>query len=523
MKSERSRRSVRWTELPSSSMQRESDFTGARSDEMHPTKAGDQMGTLRVEHSSAPYYSPAALSVDFQFPQQTSAPGGSEPSCTSSDADHAYSNPRAPVPHKTNILYATGPDVLYETGPSRPESLASPYGFPPSKIPAIDARPLSQSHSNFTGATSASRSISPRRATTTTATSVSPTFFKRNSVLQESPTRCVSPLPGNSREGALSPSVRMSGFKVPLAGQLELRTVDEARQAVGTTEDRFAPSGSGYGAGNSPTAVPGPSGSSSIPFPREPMEILPIRRPPARAEMSGRDHQMREMERKRESTRIVQLAMASPGMPVSMESFSTDSVLETHQGVAPKPFATATHEGSHPPVSMRPDHLRKDSLAATTETHQTRFSTKSYPYAGLIALHAPTARPLSASSQAKSQMSFGQFSLSAETDYGNRIGALSKSASRAASFSSSQYLYGYPDASLDEDNARGRSLRSSRRSSLSAFSVDPTSSSGRQRNLSFGPSGRAGARASFGPTNKAEAAQRAAALIQLTSGVRRDR
>jgi hypothetical protein len=216
------------------------------------------------------------------------------------------------------------------------------------------------------------------------------------------------------------------------------------------------------------------------------------------------------------SRRIVQLAMASPGALVSMESFSTDSqgAFDVHEGVV---------SGSHPPVSIRPEYFRKDSLTATTETHQTQLSTKSYPYAGLIALHAPTARPLSVSTKAKSPVSIGDLSLSLETDYGYPVGAQGKQASSAASFSSSQYLYGYPTANLEGESTRGQSFSRSRRSSMSALSADPTTSPGRPRIPSLGPSGRPGARASFGPINKAEAAQRAAALIQLTSGVRRDR
>lgn len=291
----------------------------------------------------------------------------------------------------------------------------------------------------------------------------------------------------------------------------------------GTGDDLFATSG--YGAGNSTNVVPAPSGSSSIPFPREPVQVLPVRRPPGREEMTSLEHQEREQARKMMSRRIVQLAMTSPGPLVSQESFSTDSQgdLDMHESIASKLLGNFSNEGSHPPVSVRPEHFRKDSLATTSETHQTGFSSKSYPYAGLIALHAPTARPLSVSSKAKSPNSMGKLSLSAETDYGNPFGAHSKQASRAVSFSSSQYLYGYPNASLDGESVRGRSLSRSRRSSTSALSGDPTASPRRQRNPSLGPSGRAGARASFGPTSKAEAAQRAAALIQLTSGARRDR
>ena len=459
----RSRRSVRWTEhLPPSPIRRGSDVTGDGSDRMYPT---DRMSAARVEEASP-----------------------------------ALSSPQAPVLHETNILYTTSPDVLYATGPSRSESSTSSY-----------AAPLSQSRSNFTGATSASRSISPRRATTTTATSVSPSFFKRTSV---------SPPRRDSREGELTPSARMTEFGLTPASHLGARTVGGAGQGIrtssGPAEEVF--SSGGYGAGDSSHAVPGPSGST-IPFPSEPLDILPIRRPPRRDETMNPERQVREKEMKKVSKRIVQLAMAAPGEPRSDESYSTDTheVLEKHEGVPSKLLWTPTFGGSHPPVSIRPEH-RKDSFTATTETHQTQYSTKSYPYAGLIALHAPTARPLSVSSKAKSPVSFTHLSLSAETDYGHPLGGQSKRTSRAASFSSSQYLYGYPTTNVENESVRGRSLRSSRRSSMSALSG---TSPGRPRNTSSGPSGRSGARASVGPTSKAEAAQRAAALIQLTSGVRR--
>ena len=518
--SDRIRRSVRWTEVPPSSKKRESDFTRASSDEMYPTMVRDRMSTTGVEESSIPNPIPASLSLDFQFPnQQTRALSVSELSDSPPAANPAFNLPRVPVRYEANILYATNPGVLYGTGPSRPESAASSYLFPPTRALLIEERHLSQPRSNLTAATSASRSVSPRRATTTTAaTSVSPTFYNRTSGIQESPPRPVSPPLRNSREGTLNPSALMAGFGLTPAGQLEARTMGGAGQGVGTssgTEEGLLATG-GYGAGHGPNAVPGPSGSSSIQFPRESLQVLPTHRLPKYDEMMRRELQAREKERKMMSRRIVQLAMASPGALVSMESFSTDSqgVLDMYEGVA---------SGSRPPVSIRPEHFRKDSIAATAETHQTGFSTKSYPYAGLIALHAPTARPLSVSSKAKSPGSFGHLSLRAETDYGNPFGALSKRTSRDASFSSSQYLYGYPTANLDAESVRGRSLSRSRRSSMSALSADPTISPGRPRNPSLGSSGRAGARASFGPTNKAEAAQRAAALIQLTSGVRRDR
>ena len=504
MNGERIRRSVRWTELPPGSIQRESDFTDAQGDEIYRTMA---MGTAGAEESSIPNPIPASPSLDFQFPKrQTSVLSVSELSDSPPAANPAFTNTRIPIPYETNVLYATRPDVLYGSGPSRPESEASSYAVPPARTLLIHERPLSQPLSNLTGATSVATSVSPRRATTTTAaTSVSPTFYNRTSGIQGSPPRSVSPALRNSREGALNPSALMAGFGLTSASQLGARTVGGAGTGGGLSAT------SGYGA----HAVPGPSGSSSVPFPRESLQVLPIRRPPKRDEMMSRERQARENERKMMSRRIVQLAMASPGALVSMESFSTDSqgVLDMHEAVA---------SGSRPPISIRPEHFRKDSLAATSETHQTRFSSKSYPYAGLIALHAPTARPLSVSTNAKSPVSFGDLSLSPETDYGNPFGAQSMHASRDASFSSSQYLYGYPTANLDGESARGRSLSRSRRSSMSAFSTDLTNP-GRPRNPSLVPPGRAGARASFGPTNKAEAAQRAAALIQLTSGARRDR
>jgi hypothetical protein len=526
MNSGKSHRSVRWTELPPSSMHREPNSTGARSDEVYPTMARDRMTAAQIEESSAPNPIPASLSLDFQFPHHhSSALSGSESSHSPSVANPAFTIPRVPVRYETNILYATSPDVLYGTGLSRSESSASSYAAPPTRGLPIDERPLSQPRSNFTGVTSASRSISPRRATTTTATtSVSPTFFKRTSYVQQSPPRSVSPAFRDSSEGAMSPRAQMAGFGLTPASQLEARTVGGAGEVgMGAAEDLSA--SSGFGAVTSSKTVPGLSGASSIPFPRESMQILPVRRPPKRDEMTTSEQQAREKERKMMSRRIVQLAMASPGALVSQESFSTVSqgMPDTYEAVTEKLLGAPTNEGSHPPVSIRPEHFRDDSFAATIETHQTRFSTKSYPYAGLIALHAPTARPLSASSKAKSPISSGRLSLSAETDCGNTFGGQSKQPSRAASFSSSQYLYGYPTGNVDGESARGRSLRSSRRSSMSAVSADPTASPWRQRNPSFGPSGRAGARASFGPTNKAEAAQRAAALIQLTSGVRRDR
>jgi hypothetical protein len=514
-------RSRRWTELPPSSMQQGSTFTGDRSDEMYPTTARDLMGIARVEEASR---IPTSASLDFfQFPnKQAGSLNGSESYHGPPAANTAFSNPQAAVLYKTNILY--------ETGPSRPESSTSSYAVPPptEALPAVpaDGRPPSESpiRSNFTGVTSASRSVSPRRATTTTATSVSPSFFKRTSGVRLSSPRSVSPLRQDSRGGESSPSAQMAGFGLTPASQSETWTIGGAGQvgtSSGTSEGLFA--SSGYGAGNGPNAVPGPSGSPFVPFPREAMRIPPIRRTRGRDEMSP-EHQLREKERHRLSKRIVQLAMASPGPAVS-ESSSADTheVLEMYEGVASKPSGAPPHEGSHPPVSIRPENIRKDSTAATTETHHTRLSTKSYPYAGLIALHAPTARPLSVSSKAKSQVSLGPLSSSAETDYGNPFGAQGRRASGAVSFSSSQYLYGYGSPNLDDESVRGRSL--SRRSSLSALSVDPTASPGWQRNPSWshGSSGRAGARASFGPTNRAEAAQRAAALIQLTSGMRRDR
>ena len=502
------------------SMQQESDFTGA-------TIARDRIGGALYEESSPPMPIPASLSLDFQFPRHhASIPSVSESSHSPSAAEPAFTIPRVPVRYDTNILYATSPEVLYGAAPSLSECSESFYAVPPTKALPIDERPLSQPLSNLTGATSASRSISPRRATTTTATtSISPTFFKRTSDVQQSPPRSVSPPLRDSSEGALSPHARMAGFRLTAASQLEARIVGEARQEAGIgmgTPDELCAS-SGYTAGTSSNPGSSPSGASSIPFPRESLQVLPIRRPPRRDETS--EHQAREKERKIMSRRIVQLAMASPDALVSLESFSTVSqgMPDVYEGVTAKSLRGPANAGSYPPGTIGPEHFRDDSLAATTETHQTGFSTKSYPYAGLIALHAPTARPLSVSSKAKSQISLGHMSLSAETDYANTFGGQSKQASRAASFSSSQYLYGYHTTNVDGESARGRSLRSSRRSSMSAFSLDPTASPWRQRNPSLGSSGRAGARASFGPTNKAEAAQRAAALIQLTSGVRRDR
>lgn len=511
----KSRRSAQWTERPLSSPQRESV----------------SRYRISIEESSAPLPIPGSLSSDFhdfQFPnQQTPALNVPERSYSPPAANPSFTIPRVPVRSETNVLYATSPDVLYETGPPRSEGPASTLAVPLARALHVDERPLSQPRSTLTGETTASRSISPRRATTTTAaTSVSPTFFKRTSDIQLSPARSISPPLWESREGPLSPSARMAGFRLAPASQLEARTVGEAEQGMGTSsgmgEDLFATSV--YGAGNGTNAVPGPSRSSSIPFPREPVQVLPVRRPPGREEMTSLEHQAREKERKAMSRRIVQLAMASPGALLSQESFSTDSQadVDMHEGVAPKLSGNLSNEGSHPPVSIRPEQFRKDSLAATSETHQTGFSAKSYPYAGLIALHAPTTRPLSVSSKAKSPNSLGHLSLSASTDYGNPFGH-SKQASRAVSFSSSQYLYGYPTANLDGESVRGRSLSRSRRSSSSGLSGDATTSPWRPRNPSLGPSGRAGARASFGPTSKAEAAQRAAALIQLTSGARRNR
>lgn len=524
----RSRHSVRWTELPPGSVQRESDFTGARSDGMYPTMARDKTGSTHIEGFSAPLPIPASPSsdFDFQFPRHhASAPSVSESSHSPLSADPPFSVSRVPVRYEANILYATSPEVLYGTAPSLSESSTSSYVVPPTRALPIDERPLSQPRSNFTGATSASRSISPRRATTTTdTTSISPTFFKRTSGFQQSPPRSVSPPLRDSSEGALSPRARMAGFGLTPASQLETRIVGEAGQGVGMrssiAEDLFAPSG--YGAGTSSNPISGPSRGSSIPFPRESLQNLPVRRPPRRDEMTASERQAREKETRMMSRRIVQLAMASPGPLVSLESFSTVSQggQDMYEGVAPRPLGGPTNDSSYPPVSIQPEHFRDDSLAATIET---QFSTKSYPYAGLIALHAPTARPLSVSSKGKSPISLGRLSLNAETDCGNTFGGQSKRTSRAASFSSSQYLYGYPTTNVDGESARGRSLRSSRRSSMSALSADPTASPWRQRNPSFGSSGRARARASFGPTNKAEAAQRAAALVQLTSGVRRDR
>lgn len=502
----KSRRSVRWTELPPGSMRRESDFTGTQSDEMYPAMVRDRMGAAHVEEYSVPLPIPASPSLDFQFPQHHArALSVSDSSHSPSVANPAFIIPRVPVRYEANILYATSPEVLYGTGASRSESPASSYAVPPTRVLPIDERP----HSNFTGATSASRSISPRRATTTTATtSLPPSIFKRTS---DAPSRSLSPPLEVSSEGALSPSARMTGFGLNPASQLEARTVGGAGQELGmrssTAEDLSAPSG--YGADTRFNPVLGQSGSSSMPFPRESLQVLPVHRPLRRDEMTISERQAREKERKMMSRRIVQLAMASPGALVSQESFSTvfsQGMPDMYEAVPPRSLGVPTNEGSYPPMSIRPEHLRDDS-------------TKSYPYAGLIALHAPTARPLSASSKAKSPISLGRLSLGAETDFGGQ----SEQASRAASFSSSQYLYGYPTANVDGESARGRSLRSSRRSSMSALSTDPTSSPWRQRNPSLGPSGRAGARASFGPTNKAEAAQRAAALIQLTSGVRRDR
>ena len=505
------------------SMQRESDFTGARSDEIYPAIARDRMGGAPVEEFSAPGPIPASPSLDFQFPRHhTSIPSVSETSHIPSAAEPAFTVPRVPVRYETNILYATSPEVLCGTAASLSEGSASFYAVPPTRAHPTDERPLSQPRSNLTAATSASRSISQRRATATTATtSISPTFFKRTSDLQQSPPRSVSPPLQDSSEGALSPHARMAGLGLTPASQLDARIGGEAGHEVGigmsTPEELFA-SGSNR-AGTSSNLASSPSGASSIPFPRESLQFLPIRRPPRRDETS--ESQAREKERKVTSRRIVQLAMATPGALVSEESFSTVSqgMSDMYEGVTPRPFGGPTNEGSYPPGVIRPEHFRDDSLAATTETHQTQFSAKSYPYAGLIALHAPTARPLSVSSKAKSPISLGRLSLSAETDYANTFGGQSKQASRAASFSSSQYLYGYSTANVDG----GRSFRSSRRSSMSALSLDPTASPWRQRNPSLSSSGRAGARASFGPTNKAEAAQRAAALIQLTSGVRRDR
>ncbi len=505
------------------SMQRESDFTGARSDEMYPTIARDRMGGAHVEESPAPGPIPASPSLDFQFPRHhASIPSVSESSHNPSAAEPAFAIPRVPVRYETNILYTTSPEVLRGTAASLSECSASFYAVPPTRALPIDERPLSQPRSNLTGATTASRSISQRRATTTTATtSISPTFYKRTSDVQQSPPRSVSPPLQDSSEGALSPRVRMAGLRLTPASPLEARIAGDVGYEVGigmsTPEELFA--SSSPRAGTSSNLASSPSGASSIPFPRESLQFLPIRRPARRDETS--ESQAREKERKLMSRRIVQLAMASPGALVSEESFSTVSqgMPDMYEGVAPRPLGAPTHEGSYPPGAIRPEHFRDDSLAATTETHQTQFSNKSYPYAGLIALHAPTARPLSVSSKAKSPISSGRLSLSAETDYANTFGGQSKQASRVASFSSSQYLYGYSTTNVDG----GRSLRSSRRSSMSAISLDPTGSPWRQRNPSLGSSGRAGARASFGPTNKAEAAQRAAALIQLTSGVRRDR
>ena len=521
----RSRHSVRWIEVAT---QRESDFTGTRSDEVYSTMARDRTGTVSVEESSAPLPIPAPLSLDFQFPRHhESVPSVSESSHSPSATDPSLTNLRVPVRYETNILYATSPEVLYGAAPSLSESSTSFYAVPPTTALPIDERPLSQPRSTFTGATSASRSVSPRRATTTTATtSVSPTFFKRISDVQQSPPRSLSPRLQNSSEGALSPRARMAGFRLTPASQPESRVLGEAGQEMGigpsTTEDTFA--SSGYGASTSSNPASSPSGASSVPFPRESLQIPPFRRLPRRDEMTTSERQAREKERKLMSRRIVQLAMASPGPLVSMESWSTVSpgMQDTHEGLAPRPLGAPTNERSYHPVSIGPEHFRDDSLAATTSTHKTQLSTKSYPYAGLIALHAPTARPLSVSSKGKSPVSLGRLSLSAETDYGNTLGGQSKQTSRAASFSSSQYLYGYATTNVDGESARGRSL-SSRRSSMSALSADATASPWWQRNPSFGPSGRAGARASLGPTNKAEAAQRAAALVQLTSGVRRDR
>ena len=519
MNSERSRRSVRWPERTASSMQQESDFTGA-------TIAKDGMGGALFEESSPPMPIPASLSLDFQFPRHhASVPSVSESSHSPSATEPAFTIPRVPVRYDTNILYATSPEVLYGAAPSLSECSASFYAVPPTRALPIDERPLSLPLSNETGATSASRSISPRRATTTTATtSISPTFFKRTSAVQQSPPRSASPPLRDSGEGALSPHARMAGFRLTAASQPEAREVGQGQEVgigMSTPGELFA--SSGYRVGTSSIPASSPSGASSIPFPRESLQVLPIRRPPRRDEAS--EHQVREKERMIMSRRIVQLAMASPGALVSLESFSTASqgMPDVYEGVASKPLGGPANEGSYPPGGIGPEHFRDDSLAATTETHQTGFSTKSYPYAGLIALHAPTARPLSVSSKGKSPISLGRLSLSPETDYANTFGGQSKQASRAASFSSSQYLYGYQTTNADGESARGRSLRSSRRSSMSALSLDPTASPWRQRNPSLVSSGRAGARASFGPTNKAEAAQRAAALIQLTSGVRRDR
>jgi len=471
-------------------------------------------GWLGTAHD-VPNPVPASLSFDFQFPnQRTSALSDPEPSHSPPAANTAFTIPRVPVRYATDVLNITSQDVLYETGPSRSESAASSYAVPPTRTLPIGGQLVSHLRSNLTGATSASRSTSPRRATTTTAaTSVSPTFFKRTSDILHSPPSSVSPPLRDSREGELKPSALMAGVGLIPAGPLEARTIGAAGQEAGTNsgagEDLFATSN--HKGGNTSNTLSGPSGSS-VPFPHESVQVPPVRLPPGRDEMMSREHQMREKERKLMSRRIVQLAMASPAALVSLESFSTDSqgMLDMYEGAA---------SGSHPPVSTRPEHFRKDSIA---ETHQRQFSTKSYPYAGLIALHAPTARPLSVSSKAKSPISLGHLSLSAETDYGKPFGAHSKQTSRVASFSSSQYLYGYSIANLDGESVRGRSL-SSRRSSMSALSGDLPTSPGRQRKPSLGPSGRAGARASFGPTNKAEAAQRAAALIQLTSGARRDR
>ena len=489
---------------------------------MYPTISRDRMGGAPVEEFSAPGPIPASPSLDFQFPRHhTSIPSVSESSHNPSAAEPAFTIPRVPVRYETNVLYATSPEVLCGTAASLSEGSASFYAVPPTKVLPIDGRPLSQPRSNLTGATSASRSISQRRATTTTVTtSISPTFFKRTSDVQQSPPRSASPPLQDSSEGALNPRAQMTGLRLTPASQLEARSVGEAGHEVGigmsTPEELFA--SSSYRAGTSSNLASSPSGASSIPFPRESLQFLPIRRPPRRDETF--ESQTREKERKVTSRRIVQLAMATPGALVSEESFSTVSqeqgMPDMYEGVAQRPLRAPMNEGSYPHGAIQPEHFRDDSLAATTETHQTQFS---YPYAGLIALHAPTARPLSVSSKAKSPISLGRLSLNAETDYANTFGGQSKQASRAASFSSSQYLYGYSTANVDG----GRSFRSSRRSSMSALSLDPTASPWRQRNPSLSSSGRAGARASFGPTNKAEAAQRAAALIQLTSGVRRDR
>src|SRR5260370_42411839 len=121
----------------------------------------------------------------------------------------------------------------------------------------------------------------------------------------------------------------------------------------GSAEDMlFAKQSSSSRAGGSSNAALGLNGSSSIPFPREP---LPLRRLPERDETHPErpERQMRDKEMQDVSKRIVQLAMAWPETPHSVESFSVDTheVLEIPEGIASKPSGAGM--ACHPPVSVR--------------------------------------------------------------------------------------------------------------------------------------------------------------------------